>query len=165
MTTAHIVIAPTPGAGGLVRLVAVVRRLLSRRALLRLVGIPTVVLQGRTYPVQAVPLGVARDLVPALLRCSRLFARWEISEALYDDLVRVLALGLGATVRDIEQLTVPLWDLAPVVEAIAVANGLPVVQGGGSSGELEALTKLTGTGLSPASSAPPDGHGSTSPAA
>ena len=138
---APVIINPAPGAGWGVRLAARVRGLLSRRMLYRLLGVPTVVLQGRVYAVRAVPLGIARDLVPALLRCSRLFARWDLSEALYDDLVRVLALGLGAAPRDIERLSVPLWDLAPVVELIAKANGLPVVEAG-QLGELAALVRL-----------------------
>lgn len=163
--TAPVVIAPSVGAGWLVRMAARVRGLFSRRVLLRLAGVPTVVLQGHVYAVRAVPLGVARDMVPALLRCSRHFAKWDISEALYDDLVKVLALGLHAPVRSIEQLTIPLWDLAPVVEVIARANGMPVVEAGTPLGELSALTKSIGTDSSPASSAPPAGPGSTSPSA
>lgn len=159
-----VIINPAPGAGWGVRLAARVRGLLSRRMLYLLLGVPTVVLQGRVYAVRAVPIGVARDLVPALLRCSRLFAKWDLSEALYDDLVRVLALGLGAAPRDIERLSVPLWDLAPAVELIAKANGLPVVEAG-QLGELAALTSLIGTPSSSASSAPPAGPGITSPTA
>lgn len=161
---APIVVSPAPGAGWGVRLAARLRGWLSRRALLRLAGVPVVVLQGRSYAVRAVPLGVARDMVPALLRCSKHFAAWDISEALYDDLVTVLALGLGTQRADIARLSVPLWDLAPAVELIARVNGMPVVEAG-NLGELLALTKSTGTRSSSASSVPPDGPSSTSPAA
>ena len=162
--SAPIVVGPAPGAGWGVRLAARLRGWLSRRALLRLAGVPVVVLQGRCYAVRAVPLGVARDMVPALLRCSKRFAAWDIGEALYDDLVTVLALGLGTGRADIARLSVPLWDLAPAVELIARVNGMPVVEAG-NLGELLALTKSTGTRSSSASSVPPVGPSSTSPAA
>jgi hypothetical protein len=165
--SATVVVHPLPGAGALVRLAAWARDVFSRRLLLRLVGIDCVVLQGRVLPVRAVPLGVARDLVPAIIRCSRRFADWQIDEALYDDLVRVLALGLRVSPREIEALTVPLWELGPVLERIAHANALPVLEAGsGGMGEfLAALTKSTGTSSTPGSSAPPAGHGSTSTSA
>lgn len=161
---AALVIAPLAGAGYRTRLAAVLRGLVSRRALLRLAGIDTVLLEGRAYAVRAVPLGVARVMVPALIRCSRRFVAWQIDEALYDDLVKVLALGLGTTPAAIERLTVPLWELAPVVDRIARVNGLPVMEVGSADlGKLLAtLTTPTGTASTPSSSAPPAGPGSTS---
>lgn len=157
-------LAPHPGAALGVRLAAVLRGLLSRRLLLRLAGVPHVMLEGRVRVVRAVPLGVARELVPALIRCARRFAAWQIDEVLYDDLVRVLALGLRMPPAAVERLTVPLWELAPVVELIATVNGLPRVEAGGSDlGKLLAtLTSSTGTSSTPSSSAPPAGPGSTS---
>lgn len=121
-------------------------------------------LEGRVFAVRAVPLGVARRMVPALLRCSRRFAAWQIDEAMYDDLVQVLALGLGTSPTVIERLTVPLWDLGPVVEVIARANGLPMMEAGGADlGKLlAAMATSTGTSSMPSSSAPPAGPGSTS---
>jgi hypothetical protein len=158
-----LVISPLPGAGLTARLAARVRGLLSRRLLLRLVGIESVMLEGRVHVLRAVPLGVARELVPAIIRCSRRFAGWEIDEGLYDDLVKVLALGLGTTAREIERLTVPLWDLAPVIERIARVNGMPVMEAGTDLGKaLAALMNSTGTGSTPFSSAPPAGPGTTS---
>lgn len=161
---AAITIAPRPGAGLLVRLVAWARGLLSCRLLLRLAGIQAVVLEGRTYAVRAVPLGIARELVPALVRCSQRFVAGQFDEALYDDLIKALALGLGTTPRDIERLTVPLWDLAPVIGAIAEANALPVMEvGSADPGKLlAALMTSTGTAYTPPSSAPPAGPGTTS---
>ncbi len=162
MTT--VVIRPLAGAGRLTRLAAFVRGLLSRRMLLRLNGVDTVVLQGHVHAVRPVPLGVARELVPAIVRCSQAFAAWEFSEALYDDMVKVLALGLNAPPRRIEALTVSLFDLAPVVERIASVNGLPVLEAGSADmGKLmAALPTPTGTSSTPGSSAPPAGPGSTS---
>lgn len=163
MAASALVINPLPGASLLVRCMARLRAMQSRRLLLRLVGIESVVLQGRVYAVRAVPLGVARELVPAIIRCSRRFAAWEIDEALYDDLVKVLALGLGAAQREIERLTVPLWELAPVVERIARINGLPVLEAGADLGKVKAaLMHLTGTSSMPSSSAPQAGRGTTS---
>lgn len=159
---AALVISPLPGAGLAARLAARVRGLLSRRVLLRLAGIETVVLQGRVHTLRAVPLGVARELVPAIIRCSKKFAAWEIDEALYDNLVKVLALGLSARPAEIERLTIPLWELAPVIERIARVNGLPVLEAGADMGKLlAALTTSTGTSSTPSSSAPPAGHGNT----
>ncbi len=156
-----VVIHPLAGAGYAARLAAFVRRLVSRRALLRLAGVDTVVLSGRVYAVRAVPLGVARDLVPAIVRCSRAFAAWDFSESLYDDMIRVLALGLGVPSRRIEALPVSLLDLAPVVERIARVNGMPVLEAGSPDmGKL--MQALTGTSSTPGSSAPPAGLGSTS---
>lgn len=160
---AAIVIRPLPGSGHFVRIAAFVRGILSRRMLLRLAGVDTVVLAGRVLPVRAVPLGVARELVPAIVRCSKAFAAWEFSEALYDDIVKVLALGLRVPQARIESLTVSLFDLAPVVERIARVNGLPVLEAGSADmGKLIALMAQTGTNSMPGSSAPPDGPGSTS---
>jgi hypothetical protein len=159
---AAIVVRPLPGAGYLPRLLALVRGLVSRRLLLRLVGVETVVLAGRVLPVRAVPLGVARELVPAIVRCSKAFAAWEFSEALYDDMVKVLALGLNVPAARIEALTVSLFDLAPVVERIARINGMPVLEAGSSDmGKLVALMTQTGMNSTPGSSAPPDGLGNT----
>lgn len=160
MTT--LVIAPLAGAGFAPRVMAWCRGLLSRRVLLRLAGVVAVVLEGRVYAVRAVPLGVARELVPAIIRCSRRFASWEIDEGLYDDFVKVLSLGLGAPPAAIERLTVPLWDLSPVIERIARVNGMPMLETGTDPGKL--LAALTSTGMSsmPISSAPPAGPGTTS---
>lgn len=159
-----VVLTPLPAAGYGTRAVAWLRQRFSRRLALRLLGIPYVVLEGRVYPVRAVPFGVARELVPALLRCSRRFAAWQIDEALYADMVLVLSRGLGTTPAVIDRLTVPLWELGPVVEAIARANGLPQMEAGEANlGKfLEALTKSTGTNSAPSSSAPPAGPGSMS---
>lgn len=158
-----IALSPLPGAGVAVRLAAWSRGLLSRRLLLRLVGIEAVVLEGRTYAVRAVPLGVARELVPAIIRCARRFAAWEIDDTLYVDFVTVLALGLGVPRRTIERLTIPLWDLAPVLDRIARVNALPVLEAGTDPGKLlAALMISTGTSSTPSSSAPPVGPGTTS---
>lgn len=162
--SAVLAIAPLPGAGRLVRLAAFARGLVSRRALLRLAGVETVLLEGRVFAVRAVPLGVARVMVPALIRCSRRFAEWQIDETLYDDLIKVLALGLGTEAATIERLTVPLWDLGPVVERIARVNALPMMEAGGSDlGKLVALlTHSTGTSSTPSSSVAPAGPGTIS---
>lgn len=160
---AALVVSPLPGAGLTVRLAARVRGLLSRRLLLRLIGVESVMLQGRVHVLRAVPLGVARELVPAIIRCSRKFAAWDIDEALYDDLVKVLSLGLRTTPREIERLAVPLWELAPVIERIARVNGMPVLEAGADMGKiLAALMTSTGTSSTPSSSAPPAGPGNTS---
>ncbi len=160
---AHIVLAPRSGAGFGTQLAAWVRGLVSRRVLLRLIGVEAVVLEGRTYAVRPVPLGQARELVPAIIRCARRFAAWEIDDALYADFVTVLALGLGAPRRTIERLTIPLWDLAPVIDRIARVNALPVLEAGTDPGKLlAALMTSTGTSSMPSSSAPPVGPGTTS---
>lgn len=161
---ASIVLSPLPGSGRLTRLAAWARRLASRRVLLRLAGVDSVVLQGRVYAVRPVPLGVARDLVPAMVRCSRRFAEWDIDEALYDDMVRVLSLGLRAKQTDVESLSIALWDLAPVIESIARANGMPLLESGADAGKwMGALS--TGTNSTPGSSAAQDGPGKPSTAA
>lgn len=162
---AALVLAPLPGAGRAARLAAWLRARLNRRLLLRLAGVDTVVLEGRVHAVRAVPLGVARSLVPALIRCSRRFAEWQIDEDLYDDFVIVLSLGLGTSPDAIARLTIPLWELAPVVERIARVNGLPVLEAGADLGKLlAAMTASTGTPSTPPSSAPPAGAGTTSTA-
>lgn len=160
---AALTLHPLSGIGWPRRLAIAVRSMFSRRQLLRLTGMPVVVLEGRVYAVRPVSLGVARDLVPALLRCSRRFAAWEIDESLYDDMVKVLSLGLRTSPREVECLTVPLWSLGSVIEQIATVNGMPVMEAGGAGlGELlRALTKSTGTDSLPGSSVQPAGNGST----
>lgn len=161
---AALTLAPLPGAPLSIRLAAALRGLLARRLLLRLTGAEVVVLEGRAYAVRAVPLGRARVLVPALVRASRRFAAWQFDEALYDDIVTVLAVGLGVPSATIERLTVALWELGPVVEAIARINGLPQMEAGEAElGKLlERVTTSTGTSSTPSSSTAPAGPGSTS---
>lgn len=158
-----IVIRPLPGAGVFVSIAAFARSVFSRRVLLKLAGIDTVVLCGRVYPVRAVPLGVARELVPAIVRASQAFVRMNIDDDLYADIVKTLSLGLGASAREIEACPVSLWDLAPVIDLIARVNGLQVMEAGRADlGKILEVLAQTGTSSTPGSSAPPDGHGSTS---
>lgn len=158
-----LVIAPLPGVGLGRRLWCALRGLVSRRTLLTLAGVRSVQLEGQVFPVRPVPLGVARDMVPALLRCAKSIAVWEIDEKLYDDFVVTLSLGLGVPAKRIERLQVPLWQLAPVVELIARVNGFPEVEAGRVDlGKLMAAMTSTGTSSSPASSPTPAGPGSTS---
>ena len=157
-----IAVRMLPGTGIASRAAVLLRRIFSRRALLRLSGVTVVTLAGRVYPVRPVPLRVARDLVPAIVRASKAFAAWEFNEALFDDIVRVLALGLGASHKQIESLPVSLFELAPVIEAIAKINGLPVVEAGRADlGKLLAALN-TGTNSTQESSAPPAGPGAPS---
>lgn len=159
--SAAIVVPVLPGAGVLPRLAALVRSVLSRRVLLSLAGIDTVVLAGHVYAVRAVPLGVARELVPAIVRCSQAFVRFDLTDELYADIVKALSLGLGVPAREIESHAVSLWDLAPVLDLIARVNGLQTTEVGGADlGKL--LAALTGTSSTPGSSAPPAGPGSIS---
>ncbi len=161
--SATVVVPVLPGAGVWPRLVAFVRSVVSRRVLLKLAGVDTVVLAGRVCAVRPVPLGVARELVPAIMRCSRRFAAWDIDETLYDDLVKVLALGLDVPQARIEALQVSLFDLAPVIERIARVNGMLVEEAGAGVGKLlAALMEQTGTNSMPGSSVPPAGPGNTS---
>lgn len=161
MTT---VIAPLPGAGLLARAGAWLRGLRVRRLVARLTGGEPVVIEGHVFVVRPRPIRACRDLVPALIRCSRRFAAWEIDEALYDDLVQVLALGLNAPPATVERLTVSLFDLSPVIDVIARVNGLPVVEAGRADlGEfLATMAKSTGMSSWPASSSAPAGPGTTS---
>lgn len=157
------VVVPLLRSGVFASLVAFVRSVFSRRLLLKFAGIDTVVLAGRVYAVRAVPLGVARDLMPAIVRCSQAFVRFDITDELYADLVRTLSLGLGVPAKEIEASAVSLWDLAPVIDLIARVNGFQATEAGQTDmGKLlEALTQ-TGTNSTPGSSAPPDGPGSIS---
>ena len=160
---AALILTPLPGVGLPRRVFAWVRGLLSRRLLLRLAGVPVVQIEGRVIAVRPVPLGVAREMVPALLRCARSFSAWEIDEALYEDFIVVLSRGLRVPRPVVESWTVPLWQLAPVIERIAQINGLPTVEAGRADlGKLLATMLSTGTGSSPGSSAAPAGPGSTS---
>ena len=156
-----LVIAPLPGVGLGRRLWCALRGLFSRRTLLTLSGVRSVQLEGQVIAVRPVPLGVARNMVPALLRCAKSIAVWELDEQLYDDFVVTLSLGLGVPAKRIEQLNVPLWQLAPVVELIARVNGFPEA-GRAELGKLMAMMTSTGTPSSPAFAPTPDGPGSTS---
>ena len=158
-----LVIAPLPGVGLGRRLWCALRGLFSRRTLLTLSGVRSVQLEGEVFAVRPVPLGVARNMVPALLRSGRSFAAWEISEQLYDDFVITISLGLGVPAKRIERLQVPLWQLVPVVELIARVNGFPEMEVGRSDlGKILEVVTSTGTPSSPAFAPTPDGPGSTS---
>lgn len=158
-----LVIAPLPGVGLGRRLWCALRGLFSRRTLLTLSGVRSVQLEGQVIAVRPVPLGVARDMVPALLRCGQGFATWSINEQLYDDFVVAISLGLGVSAKRIEQLQVPLWQLVPVVDLIARVNGFPEVEAGRADlGKIIAALTSTGTPSSPAFAPTPAGPGSTS---
>ena len=160
---ASFVAHPPRSAGWPIRLFARARAACSRRALCRMAGIRTVSLEGHVRALRPVPISVAREMVPALIRCARSFALWQIDEALYDDFVTTLSLGLGLPRASVERLTVPLWDLAPVVEMIAQVHGLPTVEAGRADlGKLQAAMLSIGTASSPGSSPTPAGPGSTS---
>ena len=160
---AVLTVSPLPGVGLPRRLSAWVRGLFSRRVLLRLAGIPAVQIEGRVIALRPVPLGVARDMVPALLRSAKSFTAWEIDEGLYDDFVTVLSLGLRLPRKVVESFDVPLWQLAPVVEQLAQINGLPTVEVGKTDlGKMLQAMGLIGTPSSPGSSPTPAGPGSTS---
>lgn len=156
-----LVVSPLPGVGLGRRLWCALRGLVSRRILLTLAGVRSVQLEGQVFAVRPVPLGVARDMVPALLRCAKSIAVWDVNEQLYDDFVVTLSLGLGVPAKRIERLQVPLWQLAPVVELIARVNGFPEA-GRADLGKLMAMITSTGTPSSPGSAPTPDGPGSTS---
>ncbi|OJW77977.1 hypothetical protein [Thiobacillus sp. 65-1402] len=158
-----VVVSVLPGAGVWPRLVAFVRSVFSRRVLLALAGVDTVVLAGHVYAVRARPLGVDRELVPALIRCSQAFVRMEVTDALYDDIVKTLSLGLNAPARQIESHAVSLWDLAPVIDLIARVNGLQTMEAGRADlGKILEVLAQTGTDSMPGSSVPPAGPGTTS---
>jgi hypothetical protein len=159
---ATLSLSPSPGAGYWPRLAARLRGWLSRRLLLRLAGVDAVVLAGRTYAIRAVPLGQARRLVPAIIRCSQRFCAGQIDEGLYDDLVIVLAVGLDADPAAIERLDISLWALAPVLERIARANDLPMLEADQAGKAMATLLNSTGTNSIRSSSAPPAGPGITS---
>lgn len=125
--TAPVVIAPSVGAGWPVRVAARVRRLFSRRVLLRLAGVPTVVLQGHVYAVRAVPLGVARDMVPALLRCSRILGEQHRSIELSEDFIVVLLHGLRVNQSEFKSFKLSIDEQRHVLDEIAWVNGIPVI--------------------------------------
>lgn len=158
-----LVIAPLPGVGFARRLWCLLRGLVSRRALFALVGVPCVQIEGQAFAVRPVPLGVARDMVPALIRCAQSIAALELDEKLYDDFVVTMSLGLGVSKKRIEKMQVSFWQLAPAVELIARVNGFQATEAGRADpGKLMAAMTSTGTPSSPASSPTPAGPGSTS---
>lgn len=124
-------------------------------------GADQVILYGRPHTVLPRPLGVARQLVPLLLRCSQRFAEGEVTEALYDDLILILSLGLGVKARYVESFPISISDLARIYELIARVNGLSREEGTALGG-VAALAILTGMSSMPGSSAPPAGPGTTS---
>lgn len=113
----------------------------------RLDGVGAVVLDGRVYPVRALPLGKSRVLIPAVIRCSRAFAEWRLDDDdLYQDLVTVLSVGLGTSRQRVEGLHTSLFALTGVIRQICEANGLPMVEEGTDPGKLMALMmSQTGT--------------------
>lgn len=157
---AAIVINPLPAAGNGVRLWAALRGFIARRLWPRLRGVEMAYIQGRAIPLQARPLGVARELIPAILRCSEALLAGRIDDAFYSDLVQALALGLNLPPRVIESFAVSLWDLAKLLDVIARVNGLQAAEGSADLGKFQAV--LNGTNSIPPSSPPPAGAGSTS---
>lgn len=169
MTATIVKVLPAARIGA--KLIARLRALQSCRRLhslcARTIGAEVVVLAGRVHRVHAVPLSVARELVPAIVRCSQRFSAFEVDESLFDDLIKVLSLGLGVSPGAIERLSVSLWEVAPVIGAIAKANGLPMVEAGSADmGKFLAAMAATETSIGmpsmPPSSAGLAGAGTTS---
>lgn len=155
-----LVIQALPGAGLWVRLSSAVRGLVSRLAP-RISGVERIVIQGRALPLKAQPLGVARELIPAIIRCSEGLVAARIDDAFYADLVLVLAIGLALPPKTVEGFSISLWDCMRVLDAIARVNGLQAAEGSGEDlGKL--LAVLSGTNSTPRSSPPLAGAGSTS---
>lgn len=158
-----VVIHPLPRAGIPARVMAWVRGISVPRLVNRLLGFDTVVLEGRVFAVRAQPIKVCRTMIPALLRCSKRFASFDFDESMSDDLVIVLSQGLSTKPAVIEQLSIPLWSLTPVIEKIAIANGLPLAEAGRSNpGEIMTALALIGTNSASLSSAQPAGPQPTS---
>lgn len=163
---ATTIISAQRGAGYVRRLLATLRLAFRARQLLNaLLGFETAVVQGKVYCIRAANLGMARSLVPAMVRCGRRFEALEIDDSLYEDMVTVLSLGLSTSRQDVESFDVPLWELALLVEQIARVNGLVEREGAGRADagkRMAMLMRSIGTGSMPGSFRPPAGPGPTS---
>jgi hypothetical protein len=111
-----------------------------------------VVLAGKRYVARVVPFGVARQLVPALIRASQAIGDGRIDDdAVYADVVTVLHLGLGIPRWRISRLDCDLTELPAVFERVGIANGLVPKEGTGPVGKLLAariwVARKSGTPL------------------
>lgn len=83
-----------------------------------------VTLGGQTYEVLPAPLGELKKLLPAFTRAGRGMVIGHVDEQVMDDIVLVLASGLGMAVGDVEQIRATVPELFAAVETISLVNGL-----------------------------------------
>jgi len=98
----------------------------------------TITLGGKSYPVEAVPLGRLKVLLPALsafsLAVSQTSATRHLSEAEMNHALTAVSAGLGLSVAEVEQIPATLNELIEAVGTLAQVSGL-TAKGGVDLGE------------------------------
>lgn len=88
----------------------------------------TITLGGKSYPVEAVPLGRLKVLVPALSAFSASIAEMsdgrQMTEADLAHAIKAIAAGLNLSISDAEEIPASLDELIEVVDILAQVSGL-----------------------------------------
>lgn len=118
-------------------------------------------------PVPPIPLGRVRKLPVVCNRIYKAFALGIMDDAVSDDIVLVISLGIGKPVAEIDEMPATFEQLQQAVEVITEVAGLQRKDAGKAVSEGEALPPAeipTAGGMTstPTSSLAPDGPGTTS---
>lgn len=85
---------------------------------------PKITLGGKAYPVNPIPLGRLKKLVPAFARAGQAFARGEVTDAAMDDMVTVISAGIGIEVAKVEEIPATMDELKNALPVISEVAGL-----------------------------------------
>lgn len=100
-----------------------------------------IVLGERALPVQPLPLGKLRRLVPAFNRAARAFGLGAPDDSAFDDIFAILCEATGCPAAEIEAIPGGTWpQLMAAIDTVAIACGLkPQEKGEGAPDPGDAL--------------------------
>ncbi len=108
----------------------------------------TITLAGQEYPVEALPFGKLRKVLPAMMRIGANLSAGNLSEADVGTLGEVAALGIGIEPAALDEMRIRFDELLAVFEAVVEVAGLS--QKEPSQGEALGLSSI-GTNSTPSS--------------
>lgn len=110
-----------------------------------------IVLAGQTRTVSPMPLGRLKAVIPAFNRAGKAFACEIIDEATMEDIVTIVAGGLGISPQEAEMIPASMAELVVAVDVIAEVSGLKPPPEGSPSGEAVRAVASIGTSFTPGS--------------
>lgn len=117
----------------------------------------TITLAGRAIPVEALPFGVLKRMLPAINRVAVGLAYNRLDEAAMDDMGAVLSAATGIPAAELDALPIQAHELGPAFETIVDLAGLKPKEGA-PSGEAQAVAS-PGTGMTSMPTSPPASAG------
>ena len=88
-----------------------------------------ITLGDRHLPVQPIPLGTLRKVLPAFNRAGAAMALGQINDAVFDDLLLLLSLATGIKVDELEAMPGSYLQMMQAIDTIADVCGLKPKEG------------------------------------